>query len=56
MKTVRKPDAGNPHVRFDERREETSYIVPPVDSTLLVAIARKVAKSSVVAINAFINI
>ena len=34
---VRKPDAGNPHVRFDERDVETERLVataPHLDSTL----------------------
>ena len=32
---VREPDAGNPHVRFDEREVETELLAtaPPPDST-----------------------
>jgi hypothetical protein len=38
MKPVGKPDAGNPHVRFDERRRETGLryrtrTAPFLDST-----------------------
>jgi len=37
MKTVGKPDAGNPHVRFDERGRETETpsvkTAPFLDST-----------------------
>jgi hypothetical protein len=36
MKLVGKPDAGNPHVRFDERGEETDRsrgTAPLLDST-----------------------
>jgi hypothetical protein len=30
---VREPDAGKPHVRFDEREVETANTAPPLDST-----------------------
>ena len=30
---VREPDAGKPHVRFDEREVETARTAPPLDST-----------------------
>jgi hypothetical protein len=35
MKPVGKPDAGNPHVRFDERGRETGHkaTAPVLDST-----------------------
>jgi len=36
MKLLGKPDAGNPHVRFDERGRETEWIsttAPVLDST-----------------------
>jgi hypothetical protein len=29
MKSVGKPDAGNPHVRFDERGRETERLATP---------------------------
>ena len=35
MNQVGKPDAGNPHVRFDERRLETGSRLPRQPSTLL---------------------
>ena len=36
MKSVGKPDAGNPHVRFDERGEETErWSADPVTAPLL---------------------
>jgi hypothetical protein len=40
MKSVGKPDAGNPHVRFDERGRETERLATPqatapfLDSTI----------------------
>ena len=40
MKPVGKPDAGNPHVRFDERGEEPGRLsdtAPLLDSTLVLA-------------------
>src|ERR1035441_3908289 len=40
MKPVGKPDAGNPHVRFDERGGETDrHAAPRRSSTLLVSLA-----------------
>ena len=35
MNQVGKPDAGNPHVRFDEREQETGSRLPRLFSTLL---------------------
>jgi hypothetical protein len=35
MNQVGEPDAGNPHVRFDERRLETGLKLPRQSSTLL---------------------
>ena len=35
MNQVGKPDAGNPHVRFDERGKETGSRLPRLSSTLL---------------------
>ena len=35
MNQVGEPDAGNPHVRFDERGLETGRKLPPQPSTLL---------------------
>ena len=35
MNQVGKPDAGNPHVRFDERSKETELQPPRLTSTLL---------------------
>ena len=40
MKPVGKPDAGNPHVRFDERGRETGCLgntAPFLDSTAILA-------------------
>ena len=34
VKPVGKPDAGNPHVRFDERGRETGQLLPRPSSTL----------------------
>ena len=34
VKSVGKPDAGNRHVRFDERGRETGLLVPRPSSTL----------------------
>ena len=42
MKPVGKPDAGNPHVRFDERGEETDRsrdTAPLLDSTTVEAMS-----------------
>jgi hypothetical protein len=39
MNLLREPDAGDPHVRFDEREVETERIAataPPLDSTVCV--------------------
>ncbi len=36
VKPVGKPDAGNPHVRFDERGRETGQLLPRPSSTLQV--------------------
>ena len=33
MKSVGKPDAGNPHVRFDERGRETGYSAERLNAT-----------------------
>jgi hypothetical protein len=35
MTFQREPDAGNPHVRFDERRLETERPAPPRQSSTL---------------------
>ncbi len=37
VKPVGKPDAGNPHVRFDERGRETGQLLPRPSSTLQVS-------------------
>jgi hypothetical protein len=48
MKPVGKPDAGNPHVRFDERGRETECCrmaqatAPVLDSTPLTAFGVKI--------------
>jgi hypothetical protein len=47
MKPVGKPDAGNPHVRFDERGGETerpSDTAPLLDSTLIEPISAEFQK------------
>ena len=51
MKSVGKPDAANPHVRFDERgwetgrRPEASVPAPILDSTLCLFVLRGTAKA-----------
>ena len=54
MKPVGKPDAGNPHVRFDERGRETGWAqccqqpAPVLDSTCLQAEQRSACGSQTV--------
>jgi len=44
VKLAGKPDAVNPHVRFDERGSETDYSAPILDSTWLTEDARAGAR------------